>query len=268
TQTTDIEPAGMTPSTMTDDQDVNVTVTLPGGKSQMGYRKFVFAKGGMDEKHKMTVFSVEIDKVVNTFLPKGGSEDNEVQITARALPNDMKGQWVFELFDVSDENGFCMNAPSSLPFFPWSEDGRLFKDYQFPDQADFDTEGLFWTHTAKSKKNDISTATVRVKSFDYGGFGKIKADFKFMDETLTASEKNGTKGRMYTKIPLDDDDNDMADGWSGNVGGADDDKDNVPALGAINGDGLTRYQEYRGFMVMGRHTRTDPNNKDLFIWDQ
>ena len=46
------------------------------------------------------------------------------------------------------------------------------------------------------------------------------------------------------------------------------DKDSMPAGNQYAGDGLSAYEEYRGFMVHGKHRRTDWKLKDVFIWDR
>lgn len=265
TQLTDLEPTDAMTSAAKDDQEVNVLVTLPGGKTQKGYAKIVLAKGGMDEIHKMTVFNVELEKCLNTFQPRGGTADNEVTITCRALPAGLDGQFEFKLEDVSEEPGFACNAPESLPFLPWSEDGTSFKDFQFVDQAGFDIDGIFWNHTATTDAEDIDVAMVRIKAYDYGAYAKLKATYKIDGETIEATEQ--MTGKAHTNLPLDDDDNHIWDGWADNAGNAVDDTDNNPALGMTMGDGLSRYEEWRGFMVQNAHRRTDPDNKDLFIWD-
>lgn len=54
----------------------------------------------------------------------------------------------------------------------------------------------------------------------------------------------------------------------------DDDNGVVPAAAApggpplgvrLDGDGFTRFEEYRGFVVRGEHRRTSPQHKDLFV---
>jgi hypothetical protein len=57
---TQIRPAGA-PSAALDDQDVNVTVDLPGGKQAMGSASFNFTRGGSDPRHKMTVYRVTME---------------------------------------------------------------------------------------------------------------------------------------------------------------------------------------------------------------
>ena len=263
---TSTEAAGSDPSAAENDQLVDVVTTLPGGKTQRGYAKLNYAAGGSDEQHKMTVFSLEIDKCLAAFRPQGGSQDNTVDIVSRIRPNAVKGQFIFTLSDVSEEDGYCLNAPMSLPLLPWSEDGVWFRDFQFQDQTGFDIDGILWNYRATTTATNLSDATVRVNAYDYGAFGKIKSEFKINGKTYLARETGGVKEN--TNLPLDDDDNHIADGWTGNAGGFLDDTDNIPATGMTSGDGLSRYEEWRGFLVNTAHLRTDPARKDVFIHDE
>jgi hypothetical protein len=43
------------------------------------------------------------------------------------------------------------------------------------------------------------------------------------------------------------------------------DADSGVSVSAPTGDGLAAFDEYRGFMVSGKHVRTDPTQKDLFL---
>jgi hypothetical protein len=64
-QTTDIRPSGTDPSDDIDDQEIDVEVTLPGGKIAHGYAEFNFWPDILwfsfpDKKHKLTVMKAEI----------------------------------------------------------------------------------------------------------------------------------------------------------------------------------------------------------------
>lgn len=121
TKTTDIEPAGTDASTAYRDQDVDVVVDLPGGKTANGYAKLRFAKGGMDEKHKMTVVKVDMltatgaDEVppvgnmeITHFVTPKGNAGDEVTLTATILPNAQ------EVRDMLDWEGATEDASDRL----------------------------------------------------------------------------------------------------------------------------------------------------------
>ncbi len=60
-QSTGIVPAGQDASAALDDQDVDVVVSLPGGKQSHAAARFDYAAGGADPKHKMTVYKVAME---------------------------------------------------------------------------------------------------------------------------------------------------------------------------------------------------------------
>ncbi|RMG52704.1 MAG: hypothetical protein D6723_08365, partial [Acidobacteria bacterium] len=80
------------------------------------------------------------------------------------------------------------------------------------------------------------------------------------------------------RVPKDTDGDLLPDWWEADngldaqmAGEADKDEDERPMVSGppapgIKGDGLSAYEEYRGFLVMGDHIRTDPRVKDLFVY--
>lgn len=213
----------------------------------------------------VTVFEVKMRKCPPSFFPRGGKEDNTTFITALVNPSSVKGKFRFILYAVSSEPGYCMNAPQTVPAS--GEDSPDWSDLQFPKQDGFTITGD--NNLAETKKSDLSSATVTIKCYDYGAYGKINAVFFYDGQIIAAREDDGT--RYYTNIPRDDDDNYIRDasaqnsGPTGNAPG--NDNDNTPAPGT-GGDGLTRYEEWRGFIVKGKHTRTSVTQKDIFIYNQ
>lgn len=71
-------------------------------------------------------------------------------------------------------------------------------------------------------------------------------------------------------MPKDDNCNSIADAWEEQHGvypcAPDADDDEQPE-GKCPGDGLSAYQEYRGFFVGGYHQRLNPKKKELFVYD-
>ena len=229
---------------------------------------------------KVKVGDVVIEKCPNNFIPRGGTEDNTVTIKAKVLTEGVSGRFEFTLdltHDVSDEKGFCLNAPLVLPVGKENEDSDLWNDLRLRDQAGFTVEtktvGVVTTMFAKTTATNLTEATVTVSCTDYGAFGKIKAKF-YKDGSGTggvaAKEEGGTA--TFTRIPLDDNDNHIADSAEQDHSpdgkkAATDDDDDIPTGNGTKGDRLSRYEEYRGFMVAGAHVRTDVTKKDVFWCD-
>ncbi|MEI6149713.1 MAG: hypothetical protein WCS01_11485, partial [bacterium] len=209
---------------------------------------------------------VEIEKCASAFLPQGGDNDNTTTIRAFVTPSTAKGKFQFTLFGVSDEKGYCLNAPTNPPAS--GEDSDAWKDYQFPTQTGFRISGSD-SNIAATVANDLHEATVTIKSFDYGSFGKIKAEFTTQDGSLTcvAKEVGGTS--EWTPLPADTNGNHIADAWAYDAGAATDDTD-TSLNNTHNGDGLTRYEEYRGVDIdndgeISANERLRPDRKDLFV---
>jgi len=83
----------------------------------------------------------------------------------------------------------------------------------------------------------------------------------------------GDWAKYEPTFPCDEDENPncIADAWPHNAGEATDDAEAIAGKGHPDypGDGLSRYEEYRGFIVQGSHTRTDPNtDMDMFLIDE
>lgn len=218
-----------------------------------------------------SVIKVEIEKCPAIFEPKGGDEDNTVQIKAKVTPNSVAGRFKFTLYDISDEPGYCVNAPKTVPGS--GEDSSSWKDFQFlAGQSGFTISGSN-SEVAETTANNLSDATVTVKAFDYGAFGKIKVEFTTQDGTLTCSgvEEGGSKA--YTMLPRDDDENHIWDNWTyTSIGSAtaDNDKNTTGSVWGEAGDGLSRYEEWRGifYSYSAAHHRLDPMVKDVIVHNE
>ena len=107
-----------------------------------------------------------------------------------------------------------------------------------------------------------STFEVRVKCFDYGAHGFLKAEYDYAGVAASNSDR--------ISIPEDDNNNQIADNWerAHNMYKSDDaealawaesDLEGGPTGNSNHGDGYSIFEEYRGFMVKGNHQRTDPS---------
>jgi len=244
-----------TPSAQANDIWIKVTVDdLPAEKDPPG--------GGTRDDDPVTdtiyvtAWDIEIAKCAADWHP---THNNQTSITATILPTGVAGYITFEL-DSSNEKGYCMNAGDA-----YTNDLQILAG----ENPDFDVTSigsLYWG-TTKSEEN---SATVKVNSYDQGSYGTIQARTTIEEVTKWAHVPGSTD--TVVDIPRDDNDNYIADGWTefgAETGNASDDNETSPAGDGTAGDGFTRYEEYRGFVVDGTLVRNDPiTTKDVFLCDE
>jgi hypothetical protein len=226
------------------------------------------------------------------FVPEPG---RTITFTARS---NVPARFRFTLEDVSQFPGFATNAFIDSSFFKRYHLEHLEGKYddKGPDlifnPKDFDASE-HWKHPdAKmlvvETAEDSNAASVIVTAMDYAAYGHLKAEAK----TKCGGWEPvrilvGSKDRESVTIPMDENNNLIADrmeepkngitDWSyAGDPGSDDDK--YPMGDGTPGDGLTLFEEYRGFMTASDlfesacadrgydvHIRTDPEQKDLFV---
>jgi len=166
---------------------------------------------------------------------------------------------IYSLTNVSHEPGYSMNYPSDKP--GTKADLQLLKTNEKPDP---ETEKLNLTLTASQGRD------VNVACFDYGAYGYISATVILNDGTIVMAKEEKSK-KPYATIPYRTDDNSqIADYWKeqNKATGLKDDDDSETGednVGDHNGDGLSLYEEYRGFIENKKHIRTDPLKKDVMV---
>ncbi|HEY3250399.1 MAG TPA: hypothetical protein VGK25_04710 [Ignavibacteria bacterium] len=171
----------------------------------------------------------------------------------------------FTLIDVSKERGRCLNDMEKID--------DVDEDLQFSTL----NEGYTMTKTTASKKisGKSQPVEINIACSDYGAYGKLKASVKVKGNWYEA-DGDGTPDKFIT-IPVDLNNNQIADSWEkkNNVYGLPNiwDEDPTPSGQANTGDGITNYEEYRGFFVSDggggkEHVRTDPKLKELFVYDK
>ena len=218
------------------------------------------------------VFVEIIDK---DWIPE---EDNTVEVKL-SWENLNPSEVEFTLFDISEEPGICLN----------SEDDNTDPDMDITedDQSNaFEIEKKNKQIIAldRTSTHDKKEAIIVIRSLDYGAHALIKARIKAADVWYDAEVKD--LGGNALHLPFDENENHIADKWEKDVNifnknyTADWDEDLYPRDQLTNGDGLTLYEEYRGFMaeshvlynpdnvlIDGSYFRMDPNHKDIFIYD-
>ncbi|MBL0273480.1 MAG: hypothetical protein IPQ06_10510 [Chitinophagaceae bacterium] len=241
-----------------------------------------------------------------TWLPE---EDNHLELKSE-LMYKLGGVWMpalahmcrihyFELMNVSEEKGVCLNTP--VP-----KEADQCRDLQLKNEAGQeafdDTKGAGKCTTkelfqqARTKRPE-QVYTITVYSKDYGAYGFLRSFANVNKKTslegkpvyisipVKKTEVAHPNGRIKkteyadnrVTIPHDIDENRIADGGWTSTGGVlvpdpannNEDEDDKPDGDAFKGDGLSTYEEYRGFKVFDgdavAHIRTNHLKKDIFI---
>lgn len=215
----------------------------------------------------------------------------------------------FELMNVSREPGVTLNYPipklgRNMPCrdlqFKDEDDHEAFNDKDRKFSSDCSNKKFYVEARTKNPENKY---TIKVYSNDYGSYGFLRS-FANVNKSFGRDRLNSTesqkpyfipvpvnkdsvihplkrkKKKEYkdnrVTIPRDIDENHIADnGWEVEGEKIQDsldikrDNDDEPNGDGYNGDGLTGYWEYRGFMVFddSKHVRTNTKIKDLFVYN-
>jgi hypothetical protein len=229
----------------------------------------------------LTLDSPDLEAVIiphkdyHWWMPEAGKDEktagNRLEVTVKVQPKNkkessqQKAKFTFELVDVSKEPGVCMN---------WPRNGTDDFDLRIDDS---DTEldvpkekGGQWAQTKEHHKE----FRIFVKSYDYGAYGKLKVKAETEDKRPISVRVEGQSSQDELIIPLDNNNNHIADKYERDFHipgskAADSDEDFIPEGDKNRGDGLTLYEEYRGFMTKNnKHVRSDPAKKTLFIYNK
>ena len=211
------------------------------------------------ELERKLAIDCTLEDLDRTWRPRDTSSPVPISVSAK-LPDDLETEAKirFTLYEVTTEKGDALNH---------GEDGEDEKDLRFLRQpagftAREETDDGYWVETLDLARH----ASVAVYSRDNGAWGKIKAEAIFDGEKYECQAAKGG----YATIPVDNDENKIADHWEEQYGvvgmSPSSDTDSQPR-GKSGGDGLSNYEEYRGFYVGGTWTDTNPTKPDVFIHD-
>jgi hypothetical protein len=180
--------------------------------------------------------------------------------------------WTVELKDVSHEPGVSMNYPPTNKLV-------------MPTPADLDfkniNEGIL-PNTTVSEDGLTLTATPNpatgnqlvffMNSRDWGGWGTLNITTTLAGQTIKAHfEGDETTDILLPKRQVG---SFIADDWKTQhnipleTADSDDSETQPVGMPGCIGDGLTLYEEYRGFMEKGTHIEGDPTKKDFFVLNQ
>lgn len=214
------------------------------------------------------------------WLPIGGTNEDQAgnplalrvilrQKGATDLVAYGKAKFRFELKDVSKQPGICMN-------FPEKHQAEVKFDLRF-----HEADGLTVRNdkqSAETDQADLNEWNLVIDSFDYGSYGKLNVFAQLPDGQTLKAYVEGHPEQDFLTIPKDENQNDIGDAWEkamqvydkhlkSNWEGTLD-----PAYRgqAVDGDGISLYEKYRGFKVLRdgikeTFERLDPKRKIVFV---
>lgn len=267
-------------------EDPSKPVVLNG--TEYAYSKIYDSEKGYTEYTTITKVTLtlqgekpEVDAIISypvtfeSWLPEAGGNEKtpgngipvSVRIEAKDKPNDKAAYtatFKFELVDVSKEKGICTNYPLN---------GTDDFDLKINPELNADLTVSADGQSAESKSG-LQQTVVFISAHDWGAYGKLKVTAKLSNGQEVVAYIEGDKDKKSLRIPMDENENRVADAWEKAKGIFEKnldplwDEDNQPANQRRNGDGYTLYEEYRGFKTLAKnHVRTSPLKKDLFVYD-
>ena len=195
----------------------------------------------------------------------GGGRGNALNLTAKlqakggGTTNVKAAYFIWQLTQSSKEPGYAMNAPRSSPG----------KDFDLKLEGSDLLLDDATAQSGKTKPGEQTESTETVASYDWGAFGSVKVTAVMPDQSEIVGYLEGDPAQTEIRLPMRSASSFIADVWKQNQGvtgkadNADDETD--PPGDGSPGDGLTLYEEYRGFMIDGQHAEGNPKKKDFFI---
>lgn len=263
--------------------DMGMTVAVPGNNAQrIGVTGSGSEETGDDEDPPIRIEpDPPIGRDTSRTLPNCRIVLKQVDMNLLPGPEQLFMVWFeaecdkpikeieWNLFDVSKEQGSFMNDKNPEYYKP-TPDKDLTIDV---------SENSYYTITDSevrtiAKGSGSAPHYLFIKSHDYGASGKLSVTIKVDGVYFQATCDEWTNN--YINIPYDMDNNRIADKWELDnfVTGYPPnwDEDPIPGGQATNGDGMTNYEEYRGFSILTAegiyvHKRMDPTQKEMFIID-
>ncbi len=172
----------------------------------------------------------------------------------------------FELLDTSSEPGVCLNWPLGAKDTDY--DLRLAAAPKFTGQLSEKGQANAVALTLNDDKGRPYAET-QIDSYDFGGRATLKVVCELQDgREITGLMKGEKEGAALVRLPKMNGPDWIAEAWRK--------EKKVEKLSALaddekvegqqhNGDGYTLYEEYRGWVVNGKHTEGDPERKDFFV---
>lgn len=257
----------------------------PYGKSYSGQKRYQSSDGTSTEILTWNIHGalpeteVEIipPKEYDQWEPQAGEDEKslgnfiDVEIVAHkkgdpdAPPPRKVVKFKLDLEDTSREKGVDLN---------WPPKERATDDFDMK----FSEENPYITLADDKRQSGVTKGSepdvdfmVTVDCYDWGGYTKLHVIAELEDGSSVVGHVRGHPDQDFLTIPKDDNSNHIADWWEHWFAPKDTnptaDDDAFPQGDGDKGDGISLYEEYRGFHIDGKHERLSPEMKDVFIWD-
>lgn len=207
-----------------------------------------------------------------SWLPEGGPDEatagNTLAVKATLVAKNggplkhHATQMTFTLAEVSREKGLALNWPLT--------GGSDAPDLGFEARRNPDGEVLAAGQGLRFSHGPFDSQTATLSAFDWGACGAVVVVARLDNgRTVTGHLKGATVPDVL--IPKRAASSAIGDAWKSAVGfsGSDAEDEDVQPGNTHPGDGLTAYEEYRGLVLDGRHSRRtkqlDPLKKDLVV---
>lgn len=213
-----------------------------------------------------------------SWLPKGSIPDPTrpgAHLVARATLKRKTGgtaklpavaRFEFELVDTSREPGICMN----WPFAAEDEDFDLRLAAKGGGVLSEKDQKLVFEGPPADEQGRPH-AEVQIDSFDFGARAELQVKCILEDGRELAGLMKGESDRAeLIRLPKREGPDWVATAWRKEneveAQAASEDQEKVAGNDFV-GDGYTLYEEYRGFVLNGKHWRGDPRRRDLIVWN-
>ncbi len=173
-------------------------------------------------------------------------------------------QFRFELLDTSREPGVALNWPLAAKDTDYDLRLTVERGGELSDSE----QKLVVSDSSEDDKGQLY-AEAKVDSFDFGARASLQVICELEDGREIIGLMKGADGEQdLVRLPKMNGPDWIAESWrNDNKAGklaADDDDEKVEGQ-QDNGDGYTLYEEYRGFVMDGKHLEGDPEKKDFFV---
>lgn len=251
-------------------------------------QKFEISGAGVKQRSRVLLFPVydnlEVAVSIEGYVewrPKGTITDPKKpgnDLTARATLRHKDGspagdlpkvkRFSFELIDTSREPGIAMNWPLN------AKDNEL--------DLKLNTAGTGGDLSEEDQKLIVKSpvkddrqqpyAETKIESYDFGGRAELRVICELEDGREIVGLLKDEKGEQdLVRLPKMDGPGWVAESWRKKhevMDLADNDDEEEVKGQEHKGDGFTLYQEYRGWVVNGKHRDGNPKRKDFFVLNQ